>query len=53
MTKLKKVLVTVDFNSQVTRADTKISHLHKVKAAPNPEGNRAERREAKKLKGKK
>lgn len=38
----------VDFSPNVTRADQRQSHLHKLKPLPDPNGNRAERRQAKK-----
>lgn len=43
----------VDFSPNVTRADQRHSHLHTLKPVPDPNGNRAERRQAKKAAAKK
>lgn len=41
-------MILVDFSDHVVNAWNKESHLHKLKPLPDPNGNRAERREAKK-----
>ncbi len=38
----------VDFSKHATSSATKTSHLHTLKPLPDPAGNRAERRAAKK-----
>lgn len=43
----------VDFSPNVTRADKRESHLHQLKPLPDPNGNRAERRQAKKARRRK
>lgn len=42
-----------DFNSHGVQPGQKESHLHEVRPTANPNGSRAERREANKLKKKK
>jgi hypothetical protein len=43
----------VDFTSHVSKAENRESHLHKVKPLPDPNGNRAERRQASKVRRRK
>jgi hypothetical protein len=49
----KKPDLIVDFNTHRSKSWNKTSHLHKVKPLANPGGNRAERREYKRLMKKK
>lgn len=58
MSRIKKIVKTVQktdssssetFNPPASMFSSRMQHLHYYKPAPNPQGNRAERRAAKKL----